>query len=46
MSRLLIVFLAFLVLLIGGGGLFLANWDIPAPKAKVEKTLPNDRLGK
>jgi len=46
MSRLLIVFLAFFVLLIGGGGLFLANWDIPAPKAKVEKTLPNDRLGK
>lgn len=39
-------FAVFLALLVGGGGLFLANWDIPAPKSKIEKTLPNDRLGK
>ncbi|MBI3453161.1 MAG: hypothetical protein HY057_10135 [Rhodospirillales bacterium] len=23
---------------------FLATWDIPAPKARIEKVIPNDRL--
>jgi hypothetical protein len=46
MSRLLAIFLALLVLLVVGGGIFLATWDIPAPKSKVEKVIPNDRLGK
>jgi hypothetical protein len=46
MSRLLLIFVAFFALLVVGGGIFLASWDIPAPKAKVEKTIPNDRLGK
>ncbi len=46
MSRLLLIFLAVLVLIVAGGGIFLATWDIPAPTARVEKTIPNDRLGK
>ncbi len=46
MSRLLSIFVALLVLLVVGGGIFLATWDIPAPKSKVEKVIPNDRLGK
>lgn len=46
MSRLLSIFFVLLVLLVVGGGIFLATWDIPAPKSKVEKVIPNDRLGK
>ncbi|MBP7064058.1 hypothetical protein [Ferrovibrio sp.] len=46
MSRLLLIFLAVLVLIVAGGGIFLATWNIPAPTARVEKTIPNDRLGK
>ncbi|MEH6632572.1 MAG: hypothetical protein V7776_17285 [Halopseudomonas aestusnigri] len=37
------------VVLIGAllaGGVFLLTWDIPAPSAKVEKVIPNDRLTK
>jgi hypothetical protein len=34
----------FILLLLVGGGVFLAAWDIPAPSAKVEKVLPNDRF--
>lgn len=26
------------------GGIFLATWDIPAPSATVEKTVPDDRF--
>jgi hypothetical protein len=26
------------------GGVFLATWDIPAPSATVEKTVPDDRF--
>jgi hypothetical protein len=25
---------------------FLASWDIPPPTARIEKTIPNDRLGR
>ncbi|MFC3676065.1 hypothetical protein [Ferrovibrio xuzhouensis] len=46
MARMSIALLVFLVLLLGGGAAFLANWDIPAPRAKVEKVIPADRLGK
>ncbi len=27
-----------------GGGIFLVTWEIPAPTAKVERVLPNDRF--
>lgn len=46
MARMSIVLLVLLVLVLGGGAAFLANWDIPAPRAKVEKVIPADRLGK
>ena len=46
MARISIVVVASLVLLLGGGAAFLAAWDIPAPRAKVEKVIPADRLGK
>jgi len=32
------------VALILGGAVFLATWDIPAPMAKVEKVIPDDRF--
>lgn len=44
MTRLTIaIFLTLLVLVIGGGA-FLAMWEIPAPTATVEKILPDDRF--
>lgn len=46
MARMSLILVAFLVLLIGGGAAFLASWDIPAPRGKVEKVIPADRLGK
>ena len=27
-------------------GVFLVNWDIPAPVSKVEKVIPNERFQK
>ncbi|MBL8834140.1 MAG: hypothetical protein JNL71_17240 [Rhodospirillales bacterium] len=38
--------LALIVLLVALAGFvaFLATWDIPAPSARIEKTIPNDRL--
>ncbi len=41
MSR--IVFLAVLAALVGGA-VFVATWDIPAPVATMEKTIPDDRF--
>ncbi|HYB09902.1 MAG TPA: hypothetical protein VEJ16_09540 [Alphaproteobacteria bacterium] len=38
-----IIALAVLVI-VAGGVAFLASWDIPAPTAKVEKVIPNDRF--
>lgn len=32
------------LVLLAGGAVFLASWDIPAPLAEVEKTIPNDRF--
>ncbi len=32
------------VLMLVGGGVFLATWDIPPPVKKVEKVLPDDRF--
>jgi hypothetical protein len=44
--RPLIILIVVLVLLIGGGLIFLSTWNIPAPTAKIEKVIPNDRLGR
>jgi len=32
-----------LIVLIGGG-LFLATWEIPVPATEIERTLPDDRF--
>lgn len=40
-SRLVVLAVAVLVV---GGAVFLATWDIPAPTAVVEKVIPNDRF--
>jgi hypothetical protein len=34
------------IVILLGGGAFLAFWDIPAPSAKVEKVLPDARFPK
>jgi hypothetical protein len=44
MSRLSKVVLTVLLVAAAGGGAFLATWDIPAPTAKVEKVIPDDRF--
>jgi hypothetical protein len=46
MARMSFILFAALVVLVGGGVAFLAGWDIPAPRSKVEKVIPADRLGK
>jgi hypothetical protein len=40
-SRIVLVVLALVII---GGAVFLASWDIPAPSAPVEKAIPNDRI--
>jgi hypothetical protein len=42
MGRLWLVIFVLLLLVIGGGAVFLLFWDIPAPSQKVEKVLPDD----
>lgn len=42
--RLSVLLLLLVLLSIGGGVAFLATWDIPAPSAKVEKVIPNERF--
>ncbi len=33
-----------ILVLVVGGAVFLATWDIPAPTRQVEKTLPDSRF--
>lgn len=33
-----------LLLVIGGGVVFLLTWDIPPPQGPIEKVVPNDRF--
>ena len=40
------IILAVVAVVLIGGAVFLATWDIPAPSRQVEKTLPNDRFPK
>jgi hypothetical protein len=44
MRRITIFFLLLLVLVLGGGFVFLATWEIPAPSKQVEKVLDDDRF--
>lgn len=38
----IVLFLFFVV--VAGGAVFLATWDIPAPVADVERVIPDDRF--
>ena len=44
MMRLTLVIVVVLLVTLVGGGIFLATWEIPAPSATVEKTIPDDRF--
>lgn len=44
MKSISIVVLSLLILALAGGGVFLATWTIPAPVAKVEKVIPDERF--
>lgn len=44
MSKIVLYLFAGLVLILVGGGAFIAFWDIPAPTQRVEKVIPNERL--
>ena len=44
MGKLFVFFLALIAVGLGGGAVFLATWDIPAPSQTVEKVIPNDRF--
>ena len=43
-QRILIVSLAAVVLLIGGGFIFLSLTDVPVAAVRITKTIPNDRF--
>ena len=44
MKKLSRIIIALAVLVLVGGVVFLATWDIPAPASEVVKVLPNDRF--
>lgn len=44
MSALLKTLIVILILVLGGGILFLWTWDMPPPQENVEKVLSNDEL--
>ncbi|MEX0815530.1 MAG: hypothetical protein WD014_07635 [Dongiaceae bacterium] len=44
MLKLTLIVVLVVAVVIGGGLVYLANWDIPAPTATMEKDIPNDRL--
>ena len=45
--RVLVRFILLLVaVLIAGGAVFLASWEIPAPVQRVEKVISNDRFAR
>ena len=43
-KRLGLVLLGIAILVIAGGGMLLASWQIPAPTKQLEKVIPNDRF--
>lgn len=46
MNPLLRILLVVVALVLAGGLVFLAMWEIPAPTARVEKVIPDERLPK
>ncbi len=45
-TRILVVILALVVVAIGGFLVFLGVRDIPAPTARIEKVIPNERFSR
>ena len=43
-KRTLLIILAIVAVVVLGGIAVLATVDIPAPKSRIERTIPNDRL--
>jgi hypothetical protein len=44
MGKILGLLVVFLLVVVVGGGVFLATTDIPAPRTKVEKVIADERL--
>jgi hypothetical protein len=44
MSRLVLIIAVVFVVAVGGFTVFLATWNPPAPSAKIEKVVPDDRF--
>ena len=44
MAKLSLFLLLLVVLAVAGGGVFLANWEIPAPLSTVERVISNDKF--
>ena len=38
------IVVALFVVVLVGGAVFLATWDIPAPNQEIEKVIPDDRF--
>jgi hypothetical protein len=38
------ILIVLILLIFGGGGVFLATWDMPPPSQKVEKVIPNEKI--
>lgn len=45
-KRIAFILLGLAILVIAGGGVLLASWQIPAPTKQLEKVIPNDRFGR
>ena len=43
-KRISLILLGIAILIIAGGGVMLASWQIPAPTKQLEKVIPNDRF--
>jgi hypothetical protein len=46
MPKLFVSILLLLAVILIGGGIYIAIWDVPPPVRTVEKVLPDDMLGK
>ena len=44
MRKFILFLVILLIVAIGGGMVFLATWEIPAPSQKVEKVMDNERF--
>ena len=45
-KRISLILLGIAILVIAGGGVLLASWQIPAPTKPLEKVIPNDRFSR